>query len=217
MIRRTISDRLSQSWREIPHVFTRIEIDATRLLVVRKALVEELKCKVPLEAIVIKACLPALREFPHFNATIVDGGIELHRHYNIGLAADTESGLVVPVLKSADKLSLRETVNSLLELLPRAVARKATPEELSGATFTVNNIGALGSLMGTSIIPYGTTAILSVGRAVEKAVVRDGAVAIAPVLEVSLAFDHRAIDGGLAQRFMARIRENLEEPVKALL
>jgi pyruvate/2-oxoglutarate dehydrogenase complex dihydrolipoamide acyltransferase (E2) component len=101
--------------------------------------------------------------------------------------------------------------------LPRAVARKATPEELSGATFTVNNIGALGSLMGTSIIPYGTTAILSVGRAVEKAVVRDGSVAIAPVLEVSLAFDHRAIDGGLAQRFMARIRENLEEPVKALL
>jgi pyruvate dehydrogenase E2 component (dihydrolipoamide acetyltransferase) len=101
--------------------------------------------------------------------------------------------------------------------LPRAVARKAKPDELSGATFTVNNIGALGSLMGTSIIPYGTTAILSVGRAVEKAVVRDGSVGIAPVLEVSLAFDHRAIDGGLAQRFMTRIRDNLEEPVKALL
>lgn len=217
MIRRTISDRLSQSWREIPHVFCRIEIDATRLLIVRKALIEELECKVPLEAILVKACLPALKEFPHFNATIVDGGINLHKHYNVGVAVDTETGLVVPVLKNAQNLSLRETVNSLLDLLPRAVNRKASPEELSGATFTVNNIGALGHLMGTSIIPHGTTAILSVGRAVEKPVVRDGQVEIASILEVTLSFDHRAIDGGLAQRFMARIRENLEEPVKALL
>jgi pyruvate dehydrogenase E2 component (dihydrolipoamide acetyltransferase) len=217
MIRKTISARLSQSWREIPHVFTRMEIDATRLLIVKKALAEELETKIPLESILVKACLPALKEFPHFNATVVDGGIELHRHYNIGLAADTDTGLVVPVLKDADRLSLRETVSTLLDLLPRAVERKATPEELSGATFTVNNIGALGHLMGTSIIPYGTTAILSVGRAVEKPVVRDGSIEIAPILEVTLSFDHRAIDGGLAQRFMARIRENLEEPVKALL
>jgi len=217
MIRRTISDRLSQSWQEIPHVFCRIEIDATRLLIVRKALIEELECKVPLEAILVKACLPALKEFPHFNATIVEGGINLHKHYNIGVAVDTETGLVVPVLKNAQNQSLRETVGSLLELLPRAVDRKASPEELTGATFTVNNIGALGHLMGTSIIPQGTTAILSVGRAVEKPVVRDGQIEIAPILEVTLSFDHRAIDGGLAQRFMARIRENLEEPVKALL
>jgi pyruvate dehydrogenase E2 component (dihydrolipoamide acetyltransferase) len=217
MIRKTIAERLSQSWREIPHVFTRLEIDATRLLIVRKALVEELDMKIPIEAILVKACIPVLKEFPQFNATVVEGGIQLHKHYNIGLAADTETGLVVPVLKDADRLSLREMVNTLLDLLPRAVERKATPEELSGATFTVNNIGALGHLMGTSIIPHGTTAILSVGRAVEKPVVRDGELAVAPVLEVTLSFDHRAIDGGLAQRFMARIRENLEEPVKALI
>ena len=217
MIRRTISERLTQSWQEIPHVFSRMEIDATRLLVVRKALIEELDCKVPIEAILVKACLPALKEFPHFNATIVDGGINLHKHYNIGVAVDTPTGLVVPVLKDAQNLSLRETVSSLLDLLPRAVDRKASPEELSGGTFTVNNIGALGHLMGTSIIPHGTTAILSIGRAVEKPIVRDGQIEIAPILEVSLSFDHRAIDGGLAQRFMARIRENLEEPVKALL
>ncbi len=217
MIRKTIAERMSQAWREIPHVFTRMEIDATRLLIVKKALVEELDTKVPLEAILVKACLPALKEFPYFNATVVEGGVELHSHYNIGLAADTETGLVVPVLKDVDRLSLRETVNTLLDLLPRAVERKATPEELSGATFTVNNIGALGHLMGTSIIPLGTTAILSVGRAVEKPVVRDANIEVAPVLEVTLSFDHRVIDGGLAQRFMARIRENLEEPVKALL
>jgi pyruvate dehydrogenase E2 component (dihydrolipoamide acetyltransferase) len=217
MIRKTISARLSQSWQEIPHVFTRIEIDATRLLVVRKALIEELDTKIPIEAILVKACLPALKEFPAFNASVVENGIELHQHYNIGLAADTETGLVVPVLKDADRLSLREMVAAMLDLLPRAVQRKATPEELSGGTFTVNNIGALGNISGTSIIPHGTTAILSVGRTVEKPVVRDGEITIAPVLEVTLSFDHRAIDGGLAQRFLNRIQENLEEPVKALL
>jgi len=217
MIRKTISARLSQSWQEIPHVFTRIEIDATRLLVVRKALIEELETKIPIEAILVKACLPALKEFPAFNATVVEGGIELHQHYNIGLAADTETGLVVPVLKDADRLSLREMVAAMLDLLPRAVERKATPEELSGGTFTVNNIGALGNISGTSIIPHGTTAILSVSRAVEKPVAIDGAVEIRPILEVTLSFDHRAIDGGLAQRFLNRIQENLEEPVKALL
>ena len=194
-----------------------MEIDASRLLVVRKALIEELDRKIPIEAILVKACLPALKEFPHFNATVTEGGINLHKFYNVGVAVDTDSGLVVPVLKNANHLSLRETVDTMLELLPRAVERKATPEELTGATFTVNNIGALGHLMGTSIIPQGTTAILSVGRAVEKPVVRDGQIDIAPILEVTLSFDHRAIDGGLAQRFMARIRENLEEPVKALL
>ena len=217
MIRKTISARLSQSWQEIPHVFTRIEIDATRLLVVRKALIEELDTKIPIEAILVKACLPALKEFPAFNATVVEDGLELHQHYNIGLAADTETGLVVPVLKHADRLSLREMVASMLDLLPRAVQRKATPEELSGGTFTVNNIGALGNISGTSIIPHGTTAILSVSRAVEKPVAVNGAVEIRPILEVTLSFDHRAIDGGLAQRFLNRIQENLEEPVKALL
>lgn len=217
MIRRTIADHLSRSWQEIPHVFTRMEIDASRLLVVREALREELRVRVPLEAILVKSCLPALQEFPYFNASIGDDGIQLHRHYNIGVAVDTPTGLVVPVVKAADRLSLREIVDALLDLLPRAVERKAKPEELSGATFTVNNIGALGHLMGTSIIPHGTTAILSIGRAVEKPVVKDDEIVIRPVAELALAFDHRAIDGGLAQRFMTRIRENLEEPVRALL
>jgi pyruvate dehydrogenase E2 component (dihydrolipoamide acetyltransferase) len=217
MIRKTISARLSKSWQEIPHVFTRIEIDATRLLVVRKALIEELDTKIPIEALLVKACLPALKEFPAFNATVVEGGIELHQHYNIGIAANTETGLVVPVLKAADRMSLREMVATMLDLLPRAVQRKATPEELSGGTFTVNNLGALGNISGTSIIPHGTTAILSAGRAAPKPVAIDGAVEIRPILEVTLSFDHRAIDGGLAQRFLNRVQENLEEPVKALI
>ncbi len=217
MIRRTIADRLARSWREIPHVFTRIEVDASRLLVVRKALIEDLQQKVPIEAILLRTCLPALKAFPAFNATVVSDGIELHRSVHMGLAADTETGLVVPVLKNADQLSFRDTLSQISDLMARAVERKALPEELSGATFTVNNIGALGNIMGTSIIPYGTTAILSAGRAVEKPVVIDGAMMIRPMMEITLSFDHRAIDGGLAQKFLNKVQAGIEEPTTALI
>ena len=112
----------------------------------------------------------------------------------------------------SDNMSLTKLVDTLMDLLPRAVNRKATPKELTGATFTVNNIGAAGRLMGTSIIPLGTTGILSVGRASEKPIAKNGMIGIAPIMEVTLSFDHRAIDGGLSQKFMADIADFLETP-----
>lgn len=212
MIRRTISDNMSKSWQEIPHVFTRIEVDATEVLKIRKTLAQSLGTKVPLEAILISAVLPALKKYPYFNASLFDGGIQLHKSCNIGIAVDTPSGLVIPVIKDAQDMSLSKLVDTLMDLLPRAVNRKATPEELTGATFTVNNIGAAGRLMGTSIIPLGTTGILSVGRASEKPIAKNGMIGIAPIMEVTLSFDHRAIDGGLSQKFMADIEDYLETP-----
>ena len=212
MIRRTISDNMSKSWQEIPHVFTRIEVDATEVLKIRKTLAQSLGTKVPLEAILISAVLPALKKYPYFNASLVDGGIQLHKSCNIGIAVDTPSGLVIPVIKDAQDMSLTKLVDTLMDLLPRAVNRKATPKELTGATFTVNNIGAAGRLMGTSIIPLGTTGILSVGRASEKPIAKNGMIGIAPIMEVTLSFDHRAIDGGLSQKFMADIADFLETP-----
>ncbi len=216
MIRRTISDNMSKSWQEIPHVFTRIEVDATEVLKIRKTLAQSLGMKIPLEAILISAVLPALKRYPYFNASLAEGGIQLHKACNIGIAVDTPSGLVIPVIKNAQDMSFSKLVETLMDLLPRAVNRKATPEELSGATFTVNNIGAAGRLMGTSIIPLGTTGILSVGRAVEKPIARDGLLGIAPIMEVTLSFDHRAIDGGLSQKFMADIADYLESPPEFL-
>jgi len=212
MIRRTISDNMSKSWQEIQHVFTRIEVDATEVLKIRKTLAQSLGTKIPLEAILISAVLPALKKYPYFNASLVDGGIQLHKSCNIGIAVDTPSGLVIPVVKDAQDMSLSKLVDTLMDLLPRAVNRKATPEELTGATFTVNNIGAAGRLMGTSIIPLGTTGILSVGRASEKPIAKNGMIGIAPIMEVTLSFDHRAIDGGLSQKFMADIADYLETP-----
>ena len=215
-LRKTIAERMSQSWREIPHVFTRIEADASGFLEVRKTLSDVYNKKMPVEALLIRAVLPALKEFPEFNATLDGDELVLHKHYNISIAVDTDDGLVLPTVHGADQLGMVQLTNHLIDLLPKAVQRKASPDELSGGTFTVNNIGALGHLIGTSIIPLGMTAILSVGRAVEKPVVRDGAIVIIPMMEVTLSFDHRVIDGGMAQRFMANVRRNIEEAARLL-
>ena len=215
-LRKTIADRMAQSWREIPHIFTRIEVDASGLLAARRSLSDVYDRKVPVEALLIRAVLPALKAHPEFNATLEGDELVLHRHNNVSLAVDTPEGLVLPTVHSADGFSMEQLVDHVSDLLPRAVERKASTQELTGGTFTVNNIGALGDIRGTSIIPYGTTAILSVCRATEKPVVRDGEVRIRPMMEVTLSFDHRVIDGGLAQKFMNIVRLNLEDAVRLL-
>lgn len=217
MLRKSIGEHMTRSWQEIPHVFTRMEVDASRLLEARTVLTEQLERKVPLEALLIKASIPVLQEFPEFNAAVEGDEIVFYGRYDVGVAVDTFDGLIVPVIRSADSLSFAELVDGLLSLYERTMNRRAAPDELTGNTFTVNNIGAGGHLMGTSIIPHGTTAILSVGRAQDKPVVRDDDIVIRPVMEVSLSFDHRAIDGGSSQRFMQRIRENLEQPIRFLV
>lgn len=213
---RTIADRMTQSWREIPHVFTRMEAQADGFLEVRKTLSDLYGMKVGVEALLIRAVLPALKTYPEFNATLEGNELVLHKHYNICVAVNSEEGLVLPTVHDADNFGVRELATHLTELLPKAIERKATPQELSGGTFTVNNIGALGNIMGTSIIPIGTTAILSAGRAVEKAVVKNGKVKVKPVMEITMSFDHRVIDGGMAQKFLSLVCLNIEEAARML-
>ena len=215
-LRKTIAERMARSWREIPHIFTRIEVDASGLLAARRSLSEVYGRKVPVEALLIRAVLPALRAHPEFNATLDGDTLLLHRQVNVSLAVDTPEGLVLPTVHQADRFSMEQLVDHVADLVPRAVERRASADELTGGTFTVNNIGALGNIRGTSIIPYGTTAILSVCRATEKPVVRDGEVRIRPIMEVTLSFDHRVIDGGLAQKFLNIIQLNLEDAVRLL-
>lgn len=215
-LRQRIAEHMVRSWQEIPHCFARLEIDAGRLLEARRTLAERLVVRVPVEALLIKAVIPVLRECPQFNATLKAGRLIEHDRCDIGVAVDTPDGLIVPVAHGADRLSLRELCERLNDLLARTVLRRASPGELTGATFTVNNIGALGRAMGTSIIPWGTTAILSAGRAELRAVVRDGQLAVAPVMELALSFDHRVVDGGTVQRFIAAVGRNLEEPDRCL-
>jgi pyruvate dehydrogenase E2 component (dihydrolipoamide acetyltransferase) len=211
-LRRTIAANMSRSWAEIPHVTTFEEIDATRLLAVRRALQERHHVKIPLEALVIKAVLPALRSYPEFNASLEGNDLLIKRFYDIGIAVDTPDGLLVAVVHGADQRSLLDAAAEVVRLAEGARGRQLDIKELSGQTFTVSNIGALGGGFGTPIVPPGTTALLSVGRAVERPVARSGHVEVAPLLPLSLSYDHRVIDGGLGRRFMAIVNENLVEP-----
>ena len=215
-LRKTIAERMARSWREIPHVFTRMDARADGFLEVRATLSELYGYKVPVEALLIRAALPALRKFPEFNATLDGDVLTLHRHYDLSVAVNAEDGLLLPTIRGADGLDVRQLGERLLELLPRAAARKADPAELTGGTFTVNNIGALGAIRGTSIIPYGTTAILSCCRATRQPVVVEDRVEIHPMMELTLSFDHRVIDGGMAQRFLDEVKRNIEEAARLL-
>jgi pyruvate dehydrogenase E2 component (dihydrolipoamide acetyltransferase) len=211
-LRRTIAANMSRSWAEIPHVTTFDEIDATRLLAVRRALEERHDLEIPLEALVIRAVIPALRAFPEFNASLEGNDVLIKRFYDIGIAVDTADGLMVVVVRAADRRTLLEVAAEVVRLAEGARERQLNITELSGQTFTVSNIGALGGGFGTPIIPQGTTALLSVGRAVERPVARSGHIEVAPLMPLSLSYDHRVIDGGLGRRFMAMVNENLVEP-----
>ena len=211
-LRRTIAANMSRSWSEIPHVTTFDEVDASRLLAMREKLGRRHDMKIPLEALIVKAVSPVLREFPEFNASLEDDELVIHGRQDIGIAVDTPDGLLVGVIRYADRRSVLALAQEVRRLGGAAKERKLAPDELSGQTFTVSNIGAVGGGFGTPIVPAGTVAILSVGRAIDKPVAHGGRVEIAPQLPLSLSYDHRVIDGGLGRRFMAMLLENLEEP-----
>ena len=211
-LRRTIAANMAKSWAEIPHVTTFDEVDADRLTRVREALGARHEVKIPVEALVIKAVIPAVEAFPEFNATIDGDDLILHQRHDIGIAVDTPDGLLVAVIRDAATRPVLDIASEVRRLGEGARARTLAPDELSGQTFTVSNIGAVGGGQGTPIVPYGTTAILSVGRIQDRVIARDGEPVVALVMPLSLSYDHRVIDGAQGRRFMALVIENLEEP-----
>lgn len=211
-LRRTIAANMAKSWSEIPHVTTFDDVDATRLLEVRRALGDRHGYKIPIEALVIKAVLPAIDEFPEFNAELDGDDLVLHARRDIGIAVDTPGGLMVAVIHDAANKSVLDLAAEVRRLGEGARERSLSPGELTGQTFTVSNIGAVGGGHGTPIVPYGTVAILSVGMARLQPIVYDGDLAIAPVMPLSISYDHRVIDGAVGRRFMSLVMENLEEP-----
>ena len=211
-LRRTIAANMSKSWAEIPHVTTFDDVDATRLLEIRSALGARHDLKIPIEALVVKAVIPALLAFPEFNSTLEGDDLVLHASHHIGIAVDAPDGLLVAVIRDAGSRGVLELAAEVRRLGDGAKARSLAPEELTGQTFTVSNIGAVGGGHGTPIVPYGTTAILSVGRAQDKVIVAGGELEIAPVMPLSLSYDHRVVDGAQGRRFMSLVIENLEEP-----
>src|SRR5699024_4468289 len=163
---------------------------------------------------IIKAIIIALKEYPEFNSSLDEEKEELvlKHFYNIGIATDTERGLMVPVLKDADKKSVIEIAKEIDDLSSRAKDNEILIEELRGGTFTVTNYGSIGGLFGIPIINYPESAILGIGRIVEKPVVKDGEIAIEKVLPLSLSYDHRIIDGASGARFLNILSQALMEP-----
>lgn len=158
--------------------------------------------------------MAACREFPILNATLDEANQEivLRKFYNIGIATDTENGLIVPVIEDADRKNLFKIADSIRDLAARGRDGKLSANELRGSTISISNIGSAGGMFFTPVINFPEVAILGTGRITEKAIVRNGEIVAAPVMALSLSFDHRLIDGATAQNFMNYIKTLLGNP-----
>ncbi|MBH0172914.1 2-oxo acid dehydrogenase subunit E2 [Fictibacillus sp. 23RED33] len=216
-IRKAISKAMVNSKHTAPHVTLMDEVDVTDLVAHRKKFKQvaaDKGIKLTYLPYVVKALTSALREYPVLNASIDDANEEIvYKHYyNIGIAADTDNGLMVPVVKDADRKSIFKISSEINELATKARDGKLSGEEMKGGSCTITNIGSAGGQWFTPVINHPEVAILGIGRIAEKAVVKDGEVVVAPVLALSLSFDHRLIDGATAQNALNHIKRLLNDP-----
>jgi 2-oxoisovalerate dehydrogenase E2 component (dihydrolipoyl transacylase) len=215
-LRRAIAEHLQQSKRQIPHFSYIEEVDITALEELRAQLnaKHEQRGHLTLLPFLMRAIVNAVPDHPQVNARYDDAAGILHRHnaVDIGVATQTEGGLMVPVLRHAEALDLWQAAAELRRLSEAARAGKATRDELTGSTITITSLGALGGLAATPVINYPEVAIVGVNRIAERPVVRDGQIAIRKMMNLSSSFDHRIVDGWEAAAFIQRIKQLLEQP-----
>jgi pyruvate dehydrogenase E2 component (dihydrolipoamide acetyltransferase) len=209
-IRRRTAQQMHLAWTTIPHVTQHDVADITDLDAFRKQQ-EGPGPKLTVTAFALKAAAIALRQFPYFNASLdmAGGALVLKRYYHLGVAVDTEHGLLVPVIRDVDKKSVLQLAGELTDVAERARQRKLQAEEMRGGTFTITNLGGIGGTGFTPIINWPEVAILGMSRARWEGTVRDGQVTPRLLLPLSLSYDHRVIDGAAAARFTRRIAELL--------
>lgn len=217
-IRQEIAKQMALAWNVIPHVTQHDVADITDLDAFRKAQPEN-GPKITITAFALKASAIALQQFPQFNSALdlANYQLILKRYVHIGVAVDTEHGLLVPVIRDVDKKSIHELAKELTELAERARKRKVSGEELSGGSFTITNLGGLGGTGFTPIVNHPEVAILGLSRGRLQPVVHDSQIVPRLMLPLSLSYDHRVIDGADAARFTRRIAEMLEKPLEMLL
>jgi 2-oxoglutarate dehydrogenase complex dihydrolipoamide succinyltransferase (E2) component len=220
-IRKTIADRMLKSTQSTAQVTHVDEADMTELVLLREAFkgsAEKRGVHLTFLPFIIKAIVPALVEFPYVNSTLDEqqGSIVLKKYYNIGIATDTDQGLVVPVVKDADRKDIFELAGEIERLADKARKGQLTLDEVRGSTFTITNVGAIGGLFATPIINIPEVAIMGLHKISKRPVVRDGKVEIRDTTYLSLTFDHRVLDGAYAARFTSRVIETLQDTKRLL-
>jgi len=220
-LRQVAAARLVQARHEIALLTTFNEIDMERVLSLRKAAGAQFEAahgvRLGLMGFFVRAACRALAAFPVVNARIDGGDIVYHDRYDIGVAVSTERGLLVPVLRDADRMSLAEIERGIAELARRAREKKIGPDELTGGTFSITNGGVFGSLLSTPLPNYPQSAILGMHAIQKRPVAVGEAVAIRPMMYVALSYDHRLIDGREAVQFLVKIKQLVEDPERLLL
>jgi len=215
-MRKTIAKRLGESKFTAPHYYLTIEVDMANAMASRKHINEMPDVKVSFNDMVIKASAMALRKHPQVNSQWTGDTMKLANHIHMGVAVAVDEGLVVPVLKFADQMSLTQIGGNVKDLAGKARNKKIQPAEMEGSTFTVSNLGMFGIVEFTSIINQPNSAILSVGTIVEKPVVRNGEIVVGNTMKLTLACDHRTVDGATGAQFLQTLKTYMENPVTML-
>ncbi|MDO5656022.1 MAG: 2-oxo acid dehydrogenase subunit E2 [Flavobacteriaceae bacterium] len=216
-MRQTIAKRLSQSKFTAPHYYLNIEVDMENIMAARKQINEIAEVKISFNDIIVKAVAMALRKHPQVNSSWTDTETIWHGDINIGVAVAVPDGLVVPVVRHADQKSLSDISTEVKDMAGRSRDKKIKADELEGSTFTVSNLGAYGIESFTSIINQPNSCILSVGAIVEKPVVKNGQILIGNRMKLSMACDHRTVDGATGSLYLQTLKQYLETPMSMFL
>ncbi|MFT7072593.1 pyruvate dehydrogenase complex dihydrolipoamide acetyltransferase [Patiriisocius sp. Uisw_017] len=212
-MRKTIAKRLGESKFTAPHYYLTVELDMDNAIASRAAINSDPEVKISFNDMIVKACAMALRKHPQVNSQWTGDTTRIANHIHIGVAVAVDEGLLVPVLKFADQMTFSQIGVNVKDLAGKARSKKITPQEMDGSTFTVSNLGMFGIKEFTSIINAPNSAILSVGAIIQKPVVKNGAIAVGNTMTVTLACDHRTVDGATGAKFLQTLRNYIENPV----
>ena len=220
-LRQTIAGRLKTAQNNAAMLTTYNEIDLSAVMNLRKEFKDQFEkehgVKLGFMSFFTKAVIEGLKDWPALNAEIDGDEIVYKNYYNIGVAVSTDKGLVVPVLKDADKMSFADIENGIREYAKKARDGKLTPDDMTGGTYTITNGGTFGSMMSMPILNYPQVGILGMHNIVQRPVVVDGEIVIRPMMYVAMTYDHRIVDGREAVSFLVKVKQCLENPGRMLL
>lgn len=211
----TMASRTAKSWRQAPHFYLVREVDASQLKVWLQSVRRDLPSATVTD-LLIRVVAHALAHHPRLNASPAEGGSYVHHEINIGIAVATDRGLLVPVVRAADRLGLPDIVQARTDILARSREGRATPQDLSGGTFTISNLGMYGVDQFMPVLNLDEALLLAVGRMHEKVVVDEGRIVARPIMALTLACDHRVADGASAAAFFQEVVTTLEQPVSLI-